>query len=84
MAKEVNGPRKLLRYRAMQKKLRQEHELNVPRDLVYAVMQDVDPQGLQARGGVGCSKQKKKERYTTKGPNFVHSLDKHDKLIGYH
>ena len=33
--KEVDGPGKLLGYRAMQKKL-QEHDLKVPRDLVYA------------------------------------------------
>jgi hypothetical protein len=46
VAKESDGPGKLLGYRAMQKKLRQEHELNVPRDLVYAVMQEVDPEGL--------------------------------------
>ena len=57
VAKEVDGPGKLLGYRAMQKKLRQEHELKVPCDLVYAVMQDVDPEGLQARGDVGNTKQ---------------------------
>ena len=72
VAKESDGPGKLLGYRAMQKKLRQEHELNVPRDLVYAVMQEVDPEGLETRGGVGNARQKKKGKYTTKGPNFVH------------
>ena len=81
--KEVDGPGKLLGYRAMQKTLRQEHELKVPWDLVYVVMQDMDPEGLQARGGVGNPKQKQKGKYTTKGPNFVHSLDGHDKLVGY-
>ena len=81
--KEVDGPGKLLGYRAMQKTLRQEHELKVPWDLVYVVMQDADPEGLQARGGVGNPKQKQKGKYTTKGPNFVHSLDGHDKLVGY-
>ena len=65
------------------KTLRQEHELKVPWDFVYVVMQDVDPEGLQARGGVGNPKQKQRDRYTTKGPNFVHSLDGHDKLVGY-
>ena len=48
--KEVDGPGKLLGYRAMQKTLRQEHELKVPRDIVYVVMQDVDPEELQAKG----------------------------------
>ena len=36
--KEVDGPGKLLGYRAMQKTLRQEHELKVPWALVYVVM----------------------------------------------
>ena len=40
------------------KTLRQEHELKVPQDLLYFVMQDVDPEGLQSRGGVGNPKQK--------------------------
>ena len=46
---EISGPGKLLAYRAMHKKLRQQHKLNVPRDLVHAVMQEVDPEGLQER-----------------------------------
>ena len=66
----------------MQKKLRQEHNLKVPRDLVYAVMSDVDPDGLEARA-IGNAKKKKKGKFTTKGANWVHSLDGHDKLMGY-
>ena len=74
--KEVDGPGKLLGYRAMQKTLRQEHELKVPRDLVYAVTPDVDPEGLQARGGVGNPKQKKKGKYTTKAQILsIRSMD---------
>ena len=38
VATELRGPGKLLSYRAMHKKVRQEHGLNVPRDLVHAVM----------------------------------------------
>ena len=53
--KELQGPGKLLGYRAMQQKVRELHGLNVPRDLVYAVMGEADPQGLEARGGVGQS-----------------------------
>ena len=82
VAEEMDGPGKLLGYRAMQKKIRQEHELNVPRDLVHAVMYDLDPEGLEARG-VGAKKRKPKGHFTTKGPNFVHSVDGHDKLMGY-
>ena len=65
--KEVDGPGKLLGYRAMHKTRRQEHELKVPWNLVYVVMQDVDPEGLQARSGIGNPKQKQRGKYTTKG-----------------
>ena len=61
VVKEVDGPGKLLGYRAMQKKLRQEHDLKVSRDLVYAVMSDVVPDGLQARA-LGNAKKKKEKR----------------------
>lgn len=81
---ELEGPGQLLGYRAMQKKVRQEYNLNVPRDLVHAVMFDLDPEGLQERGGVGIKKKRRaKGNFTTKGPNWVHSLDGHDKLMGY-
>ena len=82
--KELDGPGKLLGYRAMHHKVRHDHDLNVPRDLVHAVMYDLDPKGLEARGPVGKKKTKTKGSFTTKGPNWVHSLDGHDKLMGYH
>ena len=82
VAEELDGPGKLLGYRAMQKKIRQKHELNVPRDLVHAVMYELDPEGLEARG-VGAKKRKPKGHFTTEGPNFVHSVDGHYKLMGY-
>ena len=81
--KELDGPGKLLRYRAMHHKVRQDHALNVPRDLVHTVMYDLDPKGLEAHGPVGKKKTKTKGSFTTKGPNWVHSLDGHDKLMGY-
>eukprot|EP00112_Aurelia_sp_Birch-Aquarium-sp1_P015018 Seg3293.1 transcript_id=Seg3293.1/GoldUCD/mRNA.D3Y31 product="hypothetical protein" protein_id=Seg3293.1/GoldUCD/D3Y31 len=46
---ELEGPGKLLGYRAMCQKVRQVHKLNVPRDLVYDVMFDLDPMGLKDR-----------------------------------
>ena len=82
VAEEMDGPGKPLGYQAMQKKIRQEHELNVPRDLVHAVLYDLDPEGLEARS-VGAKKSKPKGHFTTKGPNFLHSVDGHDKLMGY-
>ena len=43
---EISRPGRLLRYRAMHSKIRQYHQLNVPRALVHAAMEDVDLIGL--------------------------------------
>jgi hypothetical protein len=80
---ELKGPGRLLGYRAMHKKIRQEHGLNVTGDQVYDVTYELCPEGLEERGGVGGRKQRKKGNFTTKGTNCVHSLDGHDKLMGY-
>ena len=80
--KELEGPGKLIGYRAMHNKIRQEYELNVPRDLVHDVMYDLDPDGLAARRP-GKNRGKKKGHFTTKGVDWVHSLDGHDKLMGF-
>ena len=45
--KEISGPGKLFGYRAMHNKIREMQGLQVPRDLVYAVMTKVDPDGLE-------------------------------------
>ena len=50
---EINGPGQLLGYRAMHRKIREQHNLAVPRDLVYDVMTLADPEGLERRGNVG-------------------------------
>jgi len=42
---ELDGPGKLLGYRAMHSKIRQEYLLNVPRNLEHARMFDLDPKG---------------------------------------
>lgn len=81
--KELQGPGKLLGYRAMHRKIRQKYNLFTTRDKVYDVMSDLDPDGLAARGGVGGKRAMKKGNFSSKGPNFVHSLDGHDKLMGY-
>ncbi|KAG1682566.1 hypothetical protein GQR58_010849 [Nymphon striatum] len=82
VSEELEGPGKLLGYRAMQKKVRQVHGVHVPRALVHAVMYDLDPQGLQTRA-LGAKKRKPKGHFSSKGANFVHSVDGHDKLMGY-
>ena len=56
---EIEGPGQLLGYRAMHKKLREQHNLAVPRDLVHDVMGLVDPEGLQRRGDVGKKKRRR-------------------------
>ena len=58
--KELEGPGKLLGYRAMHKKVRQEYNLHVTRDAVYNVMYDLDPECLEARGGIGTKKKEEK------------------------
>ena len=64
--KEMNGPGRFLGYRALHKKIREVHTLNVPRNVVYDAMVDVNPQGLQDRGGVGQPKRKRrKEAFTS-------------------
>ena len=45
-------------------------------------MYALDPEGLEARI-VGAKKRKRNSHFTTKGPNSVHSVDGHDKLMGY-
>ena len=57
VARELRGPGKLLGYRAMYRNVRQEHGLNVPRDLVHAVMYELDPEGLESRA-VGAKRKK--------------------------
>ena len=59
---EISGPGPVLGYCAMHVKIRQYHQLNVARALVYAAMEDVDPNGLEYRT-VGKKKQKRKRKF---------------------
>lgn len=79
---ELSGPGQLLGYRAMHKKIRQIYNFNIPRGLIYELMHELDSQGLKQR--TPCFKKKRnKIPFTSCGPNWVHSLDGHDKLMGY-
>ena len=49
VTEELKGPGRLLGYRALHKKIREIHGLKVPRDIVYAMMAEVDPSGLEER-----------------------------------
>ena len=80
--KELEGPGRLLGYRAMNQKLRTEHNVQVPRHLVYNMIAELDPEGLEARN-LQRKKKKPKGQFTSEGPLWVASLDGHDKLCGY-
>ena len=56
---EMEGPGQLLGYRAMQRKVREQHQLPVPRNLVYDVMTMVDPEGMERIGNVGIKKRRR-------------------------
>ena len=49
----ISGAGQLLGYRSMHRKLREHHQLAVPRGLVDDVMTKVDPEGFESRGKVG-------------------------------
>ena len=57
--KENARPGQLLGYRSMQRKIREEHNLVVPRGLVYDVMTDEDPDSLRRRQNVGRPKKRR-------------------------
>ena len=50
--------------------------------IFYAVMQEMDPEGLGSRAD-GVKNKKKKQPFTTRDPNWVHSVDGHNKLMGF-
>ena len=72
----------MLGYRAMHQKLRTERNVLVPRHLVYNVMAELDPEGLEARN-LQRKKKEVKGHFTSEGPLWLVSLDGHDKLCGY-
>ncbi|XP_057308987.1 uncharacterized protein LOC130647223 [Hydractinia symbiolongicarpus] len=80
--KELKDPGNLLGYRAMHQKIRQKYDLKVPRDLVHNTMFDLVPEQLEERRP-GKRHKKEKEHFTTKGSDWVLSLNFHDKLMGY-
>ena len=82
VAQELNGPGRCLGYRALNQKLRNEHNVKVPRHLVYSVLTEMDPEGLEGRA-VNKKINRKKVPFSSEGPLWVVSLDGHDKLCGY-
>ena len=80
--KGLDGPGRLLGYRAMNHKLRTEHKVQLPRHLVHNAMAELDPEGLEARN-FQKKKWKPKGNFTSEGPLWVVSLGGHDKLCGF-
>lgn len=79
---ELNGPGQLLGYRAMNQKLRMQHNIKVPRHLVHTMIADLDPDGLDGRNLKKRIK-RTKGHLKSDGPLWIISLDGHDKLCGY-
>jgi hypothetical protein len=52
----MEDPGQLLGYRAMHYKIRERHQLCLPRNLVHDIMAVVDAEGLEQRGNVGVKK----------------------------
>ena len=50
----------ILGYRSLHKNVREVHGLKVPRNLVYDVMADLYPEGLEERGAMGTPKRPKR------------------------
>ena len=80
--KELNEPGKILGYRAINQKLRMQHELQVQRNLVHKMLQKEDPEGLQFFRPTSKNKEKKRF-FSCDGPLDVASFDGHEKLCGY-
>ena len=66
----------------MNHKIRQVHSFNVKWNQIYAATTNVDPDGLQNRKPI-LKKNKTKSTFFFVGPNWLLSMDGHDKLIGY-
>ena len=49
---ELQGPGQLLGYRSVQRKIREQYQLAAPRNLVYDLMTELDPDGLEQRESV--------------------------------
>ena len=79
---ELDGPGKLLGYRAMNLKLRTEYDICVPRKLAADVMWDLDPDGVQARN-VKRKRKLPKKPFVSSGPGWTFSRDGHDKMMGF-
>ena len=80
--KYLEGPGKILRYRAMNQKLRTEHNILVLHHLNHNMMAELDPEGLKARNLQRKGK-KAKGHFSSECVIWRVSLDGQDTLRGY-
>ena len=74
--KELDGPGQLLGYPSMNQKLRTEHDIKVPRDVIHNDMRYLDATNRKA----SKKRKKKKELFVSDGLDWVYFFDGHDKL----
>ncbi|KAI7961827.1 hypothetical protein MJO28_002316 [Puccinia striiformis f. sp. tritici] len=63
-------------YCRMRMVLMRHYNIRVPRDIIYEVLKEIDPEGMAARLRQAC----KRRIYRTLGPNHIWACDGHDKL----
>ena len=80
--KEIIGPGKLLRCRAMNQKLKIEYSVCIPCHAVDNVMRIIDSEHIAARQ-LNKKIKKHKQPLTSESPLWVVSHDGHDRLCGY-
>ncbi len=73
VSKELNGLGRCLGYRALNQKLRNEHNSKVPRHLVHNVLAELNPEGLDSRA-VNKKIKKRKAPFSSEGPLWLVSL----------
>jgi hypothetical protein len=76
MVLEVEGSRATAGIRSMQKGFAIDHGLKINRDTVHSMMKELYPEGLEERH----RRKLHRRLYDVPGPNFVWSMDGHDKL----
>ena len=79
ISKELEGPGRLLGYRAMWRKLHLKYGINVPQSSVEMLLREMDPEGTR----LPQARRLKRRKYTNPGPNYCWHADGYDKLKPY-
>ena len=76
---EIEDSAKCIGYRAIWRRLVNDHHVRVPRDRVLHIMREHDPEGVRRRKAHMLVRR----RYYARGPNYVWHVDGYDKLKPY-